>query len=598
MCGFLAWFKIDSSKRMNPNLFKESLKVQEKRGPDSTNFVYGNDFSLGHNRLTILDNDDRSNQPFSKDQISFLLYNGEIYNLNKLRKLIKCRGIELITTSDTEILYELLVNFGIDESLKLIEGMFAFVFYNDITKEVIAAKDKFGQKPLFIFEDSKDLIFSSSLNSIKILKPMLQINIQVLKNYIYTQGHTIPSQTFFKNINSLNAGHYLKFNNKERNQHRYFNIESLVGNKYIDISETDAIKEASSILSCSVKEHLNADCKVGALVSGGIDSMLIHSFIKDNFENVTSFTKISKDIEKIPNLVLEKGLVDEDFLVRSINPTKKDYLSRLVDYIEFGGRPAPWGGGPPMMDLCRKARSLGFKVLLSGDCIDEFSAGYIPSMLSLENFSGNYEIPDHLCNMKYVVEESPFLDFQKSLRERIRSNMKMSENNLLNYFRLNACQNIEFHLQETNLPHSDTFSMFESIELRNPYLNTSFVEMMLNIDLDLIYNYWNNKSKTGKYLLKKIAQRKYGKNLDDQYYLNKEGTRNYSYFVSNKVYWNFANFSCLSILNGESFNFNDWKVIFNLVNLEIFIKIFSYGHSKDYLLNEILSDQGKYELLS
>ena len=160
-----------------------------------------------------------------------------------------------------------------------------------------------------------------------------------------------------------------------------------------------------------------------------------------------------------------------------------------------------------MMDLCREARRLGFKVLLSGDCIDEFTAGYIPSMISLENFSGNYSIPDHLCNMKYEIEGSPFLEFQKKLRGRIRSNMKMGDNRLLNYFRLNACQNIEFHLQETNLPHSDTFSMIESIELRNPYLNTSFVEMMLNIDLELIYNNWNKNSKTGKYLLKKIAQK-------------------------------------------------------------------------------------------
>ena len=72
-----------------------------------------------------------------------------------------------------------------------------------------------------------------------------------------------------------------------------------------------------------------------------------------------------------------------------------------------------------MMDLCREARSLGFKVLLSGDCIDEFSAGYIPSMISLENFSGNYAIPDHLCNMKYEIEGSPFLEFQKKLRGRV-----------------------------------------------------------------------------------------------------------------------------------------------------------------------------------
>ena len=86
--------------------------------------------------------------------------------------------------------------------------------------------------------------------------------------------------------------------------------------------------------------------------------------------------------------------------------------------------------------------------------------------------------------------------------------MKMGNNSLLNYFRLNACQNIEFHLQETNLPHSDTFSMIESIELRNPYLNSSFVEMMLNIDLKLIYNNnWNKNSKNWKISFKKNSSK-------------------------------------------------------------------------------------------
>ena len=399
MCGFLAWFKIKNSSFIDKKLFLDSLTKQKNRGPDNSNIQVGSDFILGHNRLSIIDNDPRSNQPFTKDGESFLLYNGEIYNLSRLRSLLKSKNIKLSTTSDTEIIYELLINFGIEKTLSLIEGMFSFLFYNIHTKKIIAARDKFGQKPLFIFEDNNDLIFSSSLNSINLIKGSLKLNSDAIKNYIFSQGHITPRQTFFKEIVPLYAGHYLIIDDQKRKINRYFLVENLVGNEYLNISENEATEELSKILSNSVNEHLNADCKVGILASGGIDSMLINSFARDHKKDIICFTKLSSDIEKIPLLVSKT--LKSDFSIQKIYPKSSDYLSRLIEYIEFGGRPAPWGGGPPLMDLCKRAKTMDFKVLLSGDCVDEFSAGYKPSIKTLENFRNDFTKPDHLCVGKY-----------------------------------------------------------------------------------------------------------------------------------------------------------------------------------------------------
>ena len=143
MCGFLAWFKIKNSSFIDKKLFLDSLIKQKNRGPDYSNIKVGTDYILGHNRLSIIDNDPRSNQPFTKDDKSFLLYNGEIYNLSKLKRLLKLKKIELSTTSDTEIIYELLINFGIEKTLSLIEGMFSFLFYNSYTKNTYQRRTKY-----------------------------------------------------------------------------------------------------------------------------------------------------------------------------------------------------------------------------------------------------------------------------------------------------------------------------------------------------------------------------------------------------------------------------------------------------------------------
>ena len=135
MCGFLALFRKNNINDDDKELFKTSLKQQKQRGPDSTNINFGLDYMLGHNRLVILDDDPRSNQPFTKDGKSFLLYNGEIYNLSKLRRYLYSENIPLSTTSDTEVLYELLINYGIDKTLSMIEGMFSFLLYNSKTKK-------------------------------------------------------------------------------------------------------------------------------------------------------------------------------------------------------------------------------------------------------------------------------------------------------------------------------------------------------------------------------------------------------------------------------------------------------------------------------
>ena len=333
MCGFLAWFNISSSAEDQKNLFLKSLYYQKKRGPDSCDLQIGKNYILGHNRLSIVDQNPRSNQPFTKDKKNFLLYNGEIYNIERLKHILNSHNIKLKTQSDTEILYEILINFGIKKTLSFIEGMFSFVYYDSLTEKVIAAKDKFGQKPLFFYRCGEELIISSAISSIRNLKPNIRVDKDSIFTYLFTQGHIEPSRTFFENINSLEAGHYSLFRKNGNILERYFAVENIVGNKYQEFSEQDLILEGSTILSKSVKEHLNADCKVGNLLSGGIDSTLIKYFIEENVGNHTSFMKYSEDIENIPKVFLNNNSDKRSKILLSY-PSKKKYLDRLFQ-IQF-----------------------------------------------------------------------------------------------------------------------------------------------------------------------------------------------------------------------------------------------------------------------
>ena len=152
MCGFL----LSSLKNQSFEKFKDLTKLIEKRGPDLKKIIKLKNLKLSHTRLKILDINKRSNQPFYDTKKRFyLLYNGEIYNFLDLKKKysLKCK-----TTSDTEVLFLLLKNFGIKKTLNEIQGMFSFVFIDQKLKTMFCARDHFGQKPFYYHNNKKGFI--------------------------------------------------------------------------------------------------------------------------------------------------------------------------------------------------------------------------------------------------------------------------------------------------------------------------------------------------------------------------------------------------------------------------------------------------------
>ena len=131
------------------------------RGPDHTGVKSCDNMIFGHKRLAIIDLSPSSNQPFQLDNY-ILIFNGEIYNYIELKKE---HNIETITDSDTEVLLRMYMKYGAD-SVQYFNGMFSFVIYNKITKDVFVARDRLGIKPLYVYEKNNELIYSSEISSI------------------------------------------------------------------------------------------------------------------------------------------------------------------------------------------------------------------------------------------------------------------------------------------------------------------------------------------------------------------------------------------------------------------------------------------------
>ena len=291
-----------------------------RRGPDNLGswFHPNKTVGLAHTRLSILDLTSSANQPFFSTQTgSVLVFNGEIYNHNYIRSLC---SYNWKTSSDTETLLVALEQLGLESTLKAIVGMFAFAYWDSNTNNLILARDRFGEKPLYyrpLYDGiHAKLLFSSDLDSFLDLPcfPKPRINLISAQSYFSTgfipQPYTIYDDTF-----QLPAGSYLICNSSTLITR---NLTPVVWWSSVDCylsasresssapAFSDARDIASSLLSNSVRLQSYSDVPLGCFLSGGIDSSLVAYFLQSN-----SNTRINTYTVSFPDSGLKPTTFDE-----------------------------------------------------------------------------------------------------------------------------------------------------------------------------------------------------------------------------------------------------------------------------------------------
>lgn len=290
MCGILGFFSTDSYKSFD--LLKKMSGLIEHRGPNQNGFYNHNNFFTAHQRLSIHDLTSAGSQPmFSHCGNFVIVFNGEIYNYQFLRTMIeskKCvswRGV-----SDTEVLLEAIVTFGFVETLKLLDGMFSFVIHDRITNHVFFARDRFGEKPLYLYQNDIEFAFSSELRAIEAFTDDLTLNQQAVSTQL--QYSYIPDEySIYNEVTKLLPGHYLtislvledKFS--VGNQIKYWSaldaaLKFKSSSDVLSLDESQIVIEEA--LEQSVIDRMSSDVPLGAFLSGGIDSTCIVSLMQKN----------------------------------------------------------------------------------------------------------------------------------------------------------------------------------------------------------------------------------------------------------------------------------------------------------------------------
>ncbi|MEK7674106.1 MAG: asparagine synthase (glutamine-hydrolyzing) [Patescibacteria group bacterium] len=393
MCGIVGVLSL-RDKTISRQELEKSLDLISYRGPDASGVFEDEKIILGHRRLSIIDLLGNANQPmklkckkFNKDLV--IVFNGEIYNYVILAVQLKKLGHTFSSNSDTEIILHSFEEWGSD-CFKKFRGMFAFAIWDSEKQELILARDRFGIKPLYYYQDNDYFIFASEIKAI--------LNFQNVKKKInhsavhlfLQQGWISQPQTFYENIFALESGSFMIVKNGEITKDAFTDIQNDFLQEKEKISLGDAVKKVKTALLGSVSAHLVSDVEVGAFLSGGVDSSVLVALMRElGQEKITTVSAVFPGT--IYNEAGKIKLVSEKFKTNHIDVkiSGQDFVENLDNIFEHIDQPTVDGVNTYFVSLA--AKKAGLKVVLSGLGGDELFYGYpsftdIPKLLKLSPF--------------------------------------------------------------------------------------------------------------------------------------------------------------------------------------------------------------------
>ena len=497
MCGIVGVFS--NNTHLHSNIDK-ALEKLHHRGPDfQASKRINNQLSLAHARLSIVDLNERSHQPFY-DVITgnYIVFNGEIYNYKELKKLIPNR--EFHTNSDTEVLLYLLSDLNHKEVLNQCNGMFAFALWMENEKKLVLGRDRFGKKPLFIHLDETGLKFASEAKALKPLGVKFEVNHEAVINYIFEITIGKNEQSFFKNILQIKNGTlaYYSFNNSQKviedKVERFWNYPKQISK----IKYQDAVEEFRYLLSDAVNTRLAEEVSYAVMISGGLDSSSVASFAANNnpSKDITSISAIypgdEKDESYYAKLVTDKYSNLNPIWVDDINHEK--FHENINDVIYHLECPIADGSLVAQHILMNKISERGIKVILSGNGGDEILAGYPTIFLPVYEIeewkNGKFSFPSF--RTMYHLLPNGFKNYmykEKHKKLGILKNYNILKQNWNRFYDYGTDDKLNNYLinglEHWTLPnlmwYEDRNSMAASIESRCPLLDFRIVEFLLKL---------------------------------------------------------------------------------------------------------------------
>src|ERR1051326_2475426 len=382
MCGIAGIVAINSSE-VSEKRIKRMTDSLVHRGPDGEGFYFSEDRSLalGHKRLAIIDLTNAAWQPMEYLSRYVITYNGEIYNYIELKEDLQKHGYKFSSSSDTEVLLAL-YDFKKEKCLNDLDGMFAFAIYDKKEGKLFCARDRFGEKPFYYFNDAKKFLFASEMKALFAAGVEKKINHRMLYNYLawnYISNPLDVSETFFENIKQLPPSHYcIVSKNSEIKIEKYWSIDYENQNTKINFEE--AKEEIKSLFEESIVHRLRSDVPVGSCLSGGLDSSIVVSVInnlnKEKKLKQKTFSARFKNFEKDESKHIDsvtKKTNTENF---SVFPSADSFLKNIDAIFYHQEEPFLSASIAAQFEVMKLSKYHGVKVLLDGQGADEIFGGY------------------------------------------------------------------------------------------------------------------------------------------------------------------------------------------------------------------------------
>jgi asparagine synthase (glutamine-hydrolysing) len=344
------------------------------RGPDDEGYHLDGGCGIGMRRLSIIDLN-TGHQPISNEDGSvWIVFNGEIYNYQELRRDLIRSGHRFQTNSDTETLVHLYEEEGV-EGIRKLRGMFAYALWDARRKSLLLVRDRFGKKPLYFASLADGFYFGSELKCLRAAGVPLELDPEAIR--LYTQFSYIPDPwTPYRAIRKLPPGSWTRCHADGRmEQGRYWTLPVPAAEPSPDLTEADACEQLRDVFDESVRLRMIADVPLGAFLSGGIDSSLVvASMARQSSEPVKTFSIGFEEAEfnELPHaaqVAKHCGTDHHEILVR---PDSVDLVSRIVRYFD-----EPFGDMAAVPTfLVSEFAVQHVKVCLTGDGGDELFGGY------------------------------------------------------------------------------------------------------------------------------------------------------------------------------------------------------------------------------
>lgn len=521
MCGINGIIDFSRSLNNKGELIQKMNQSIAHRGPDYSGVFQDEIIALGHTRLSIIDLSDAAHQPMkSHDQRYQIVFNGEIYNFEKIKSQLR---YPFKTHSDTEVLLAAYMHYG-QEVVQHLEGMFAFAIYDQTEKTIFLARDRSGIKPLYFYNTKNHFVFSSETRGLFASEMVTRkIPQESLVDYLRYQTTQTPA-TLFEGVEMLPPGHSILVTEDQIKidcYHKWEYNPSLRAH-----SREEQVQKVKSLVEEAIEKRLVADVPMGSFLSGGIDSSITSIVASQKLsEPLNTFSVVFDEAEFSERPYIQKVVDQYKTKHHYIELKAQDFLDEIPNALVAMDHPS--GDGPNTYVISKATKNAGITMALSGLGGDEVFGGYpifsqAPALMQkkwllsfpkgIRKLMGSFNklkegnsiaaqkkkalLELDLFDAEYIYQYSRQIFLDPTIKQLLKQS-SLPENRVLrhtnNYIGYEkegfafptmskiSIAEMETYMQNTLLRDTDQMSMAHALEIRVPFLDHHLVEYVLQI---------------------------------------------------------------------------------------------------------------------